>query len=49
MFFLAHVKDDTWGANLPSSPVIAGHDDPLTTFFVPIRKWSDGTPDGMRM
>ena len=49
MFFLAHVKDDSMGANLPGSPVFAGHDDPLTTFFVPIRKWSDGTPDDMHM
>ena len=49
MFFIAHAKDDTWGADLPGSPVIAGHDDPVTTFFVPIRKWSDGTLDDMHM
>ena len=49
MFFVAHVNDDTWGAGLPDSPVIAGHDGPVTTFFVPIRKWSDGTLDDMQM
>ena len=47
MFFVAHMKDDAWGAGLPGSPVIAAHDDPVTTFFVPIRKWSDGSPDDM--
>ena len=49
MFFVADVKDDAWGAGLPGSPVIAGHDDPVTTFFVPIGKWSDGTLDDMHM
>jgi hypothetical protein len=28
---------------------MSGHDDPLTTYFVPVRKWSDGTPDDMNM
>jgi hypothetical protein len=49
MFFVAHVKDDSWGAGLSGAPVIAGHDGPVTTFFVPIRKWSDGTSDNMQM
>src|SRR5690242_1629197 len=49
MFFVADVKDDAWGAGLSDSPVIAGHDGPVTTFFVPIRKWSDGTVDDMHM
>ena len=49
MFFVAHVRDDTWGAGLPGSPVIAGHDNPVTTFFVPIGKWSDGTLDDTQM
>ncbi len=46
MFFVANIKDASWGANLPGSPVMAGpHDpDPVTTFVVPISKWSDGTP-----
>jgi hypothetical protein len=47
MFFLAHVKDNDWGAGLPGSPVIAGHDDPVTIFLVPIRTWSDGSSDDM--
>jgi hypothetical protein len=36
-----------WGANLPGSPIIAqeGDDnDPVTIFFVPVRRWSDGSP-----
>ncbi len=49
MFFVAHVKDDSWGAGLPGSPVLAGHDEPLTTFLVPVGKWSDGTADDMHM
>ncbi len=49
MFFLAHGKDDDWGANRAGSPVISSHDDPLTTYFVPVGKWSDGTPDDMPM
>jgi hypothetical protein len=40
-----------WGANLKSSPVFGGGQDlpgggrmPWTIFFVPIPRWSDGTP-----
>ena len=36
-----------WGANLPGSPIMAqeGDDtDPVTVFFIPVRRWSDGTP-----
>ncbi len=39
-----------WGANLPSSPVLLGPErlpngerEPLTTFVVPVARWSDGT------
>jgi hypothetical protein len=49
MFFVANVKDAAWAAGLADSPVIASHDGPVTTFFVPIRKWSDGTKDDMQM
>lgn len=52
MFFVANVKDAAWGANAAGSPVMAGisGSDPITTFFVPVGKWSDGTPDdGMVM
>jgi hypothetical protein len=51
MFFVANIKDASWGANVPGSPVMSGHGDPdpITTFFVPIGKWSDGTPDETQM
>ena len=52
MFFVANVKDATWGANFNGSPVMTGvsGSDPITTFLVPLAKWSDGTPDdGMDM
>jgi hypothetical protein len=53
MFYLANTEAAAWGANLDGSPVLAdgstifGQKDiaePVTTFFVPITKWSDGTP-----
>jgi hypothetical protein len=46
MFFLAHTEPAAWGANLSGSPVFAapGDPEPVTTFFVPVIKWSDGTP-----
>jgi hypothetical protein len=49
MFFLAHVDAADWGADLHGSPVFADHTDPdpFTTFFVPVPKWSDGTPADM--
>lgn len=51
MFFVANIKDASWGANLPGSPVMSGQSDPdpVTTFFVPIGKWSDGTLDEKQM
>ncbi len=40
-----------WGANLPSSPVFGGGQDlpgggrmPWTLFYVPLSRWSDGSP-----
>jgi hypothetical protein len=47
MFFVPRTAASFWGANLPGSPVIAheGNElDPSTIFFVPVRKWSDGSP-----
>jgi len=46
MFFLAHTNGAAWGADLDGSPVFAaqGDPEPLTTFMVPVIKWSDGTP-----
>ncbi len=46
MFFLAHVDGAAWGADLHGSPVFSaqGDPEPVTTFFVPVTRWSDGTP-----
>jgi hypothetical protein len=46
MFFVSGDAANSWGANLPGSPVIAG-DDPeerVTVMMVVTRTWSDGTP-----
>jgi hypothetical protein len=44
MFFSPHMALDAWGANLKGSPVLGANDSsPVTTFFIPVRKWSDGT------
>ena len=48
MFFLPITEAASWGANLNGySPVFAapGDPEPVTTFFVPVPKWSDGTAD----
>ena len=54
MFYLAKTVAAAWGANLEGSPIFAdgsvifaqeGTPEPVTTFFVPVTKWSDGTPD----
>jgi hypothetical protein len=51
MFFLANTDGAAWGANLKGSPVFAapGDPEPVTTFFVPVIKWSDGTSGVMEM
>jgi hypothetical protein len=45
MFYLPRTDGGTWGADLKGSPVFAGQSEPepLTTFFVPVTHWSDGT------
>lgn len=45
MFWGPPGPDTDWGANLPGSPVAAAPSDlmPFTIYFVPVRKWSDGT------
>ncbi len=47
MFFVPQTDALTWGANLPSSPILASEDaqDRLTIFMIPVAKWSDGTAD----
>lgn len=56
MFYLANTDAAAWGANLAGSPILAdgatvfsqeGGSEPVITFFVPIMKWSDGTPATM--
>ena len=46
MFYLAHGEVASWGANLVGSPIFAQQSDPepVTTFFVPVTKWSDSSP-----
>jgi hypothetical protein len=49
MFHIPKVDGATWGANLPGSPVVFNDaftdmPEPETIFFVPVGKWSDGTP-----
>ena len=36
-----------WGANLKDSPIIADDSwpEPVTVFFIPVQRWSDGTRD----
>ena len=47
MFFLSQADPGEWGADLPGSPILAFHAtwERLTTFLVPVRRWSDGTED----
>ena len=47
MFFVSQGDPASWGADLPGSPVIAVNDswEHLITFLVPVRTWSDGSPD----
>jgi hypothetical protein len=51
MFFLAHTDSADWGADLHGSPVFAARGDlePITTFFVLVPTWSDGTPAVVEM
>jgi hypothetical protein len=47
MFFIPLTETGTWGTGLPGSPVVVAFTDPqerVTTFLVPVPKWSDGTP-----
>jgi hypothetical protein len=44
MFFYSNTNPAIWGANLPGSPVLGVTDAVahLTTFLVPVQRWSDG-------
>ena len=47
MFFPPPTEAAKWGANLKGAAIYAatGDPEPVTTFFVPVAKWSDGTSD----
>jgi hypothetical protein len=47
MFFVSQSDPAAWGAGLPGSPILAFNEtwEQLITFLVPVRVWSDGTPD----
>jgi hypothetical protein len=46
MFYASGETEKSWGANLPGSPVMSAYDPEqrVTTFFVVVGEWSDGTP-----
>jgi hypothetical protein len=46
MFYAATTAAESWGANLPESPLLASTDkiEGYTVFLLPVGKWSDGTP-----
>jgi hypothetical protein len=46
MFFTPETDPKSWGAGLPDSPIFGFHhpEEHLTTFVIPVNKWSDGTP-----
>jgi hypothetical protein len=46
MFFVPHGQAATWGAGLEGSPILGSEGTALepTVLFVPVRRWSDGTP-----
>ena len=45
MFYAPPGPGSEWGADLPGSPVFSHRSDlmPVTIYFVPVRKWSNGT------
>ena len=47
MFFVQQTEPAAWGANEKGSPMLAAVQPwgRSTTFMVPVRTWSDGTPD----
>jgi len=47
MFFVSHSEPGAWGADLEGSPIVAFNDkwEQMTTYLVPVRRWSDGTAD----
>lgn len=46
MFFVPHGQAKSWGAELEGSPILGTESTPIepTVLFIPVRRWSDGTP-----
>ena len=46
MFFVPHGQSATWGAGLEGSPIFGADLGPFepTVLYVPVRRWSDGSP-----
>jgi hypothetical protein len=46
MFFVPHGQAAVWGAGLEGSPIIGSDSSAIesTVLFVPVRRWSDGSP-----
>ena len=46
MFFAPRTAPEAWGANVTGGAVYASTDtvEPVTTFYVPVAQWSDGSP-----
>jgi len=46
MFFVPHGQAAAWGAGLDASPILGTDGSPFepTVLFVPVRRWSDGSP-----
>jgi len=52
MFYVPPKDAETWGANLPNSPVSGGSPrdpEPISIFIVTVGKWSDGTDAPSKM
>lgn len=47
MFWAANTDGAAWGADVDGSPVLSAqmNPEPITIYFIPVKKWSDGTPD----
>jgi hypothetical protein len=44
MIFSPATDGRAWGADVKDSPVLSGvQTSQITLFFIPVRKWSDGT------
>lgn len=46
MFFVCATDGSPWGANVPGGPLFSATSDaePVTTYFLVVPDWSDGTP-----